>query len=423
MAAFEYLALNIHGREEKGVLEADSRRQVRQTLRDRGLTPLEVSFTRQQQQQGKQGADSWLHYYLSRFSALAFFKELFGPRMSVQDRALVIRQLATLIGAGLPVTEALLAVSRQSEKPAIQSLLLTVRASVMEGFSLAKSLAEYPRAFPKLHCATVAAGESAGHLDLVLSRLADFTETQQEAAAKVKQALVYPAILFVLTLLILAGLLGYVVPDLVEVFADSGQDLPTLTKTIIALSDFVAAYWLLALLLVALVVLAARRALGVPEVRLAVDRHLLDWPLAGKLARSTGTAQFAGTLSILSSSGVPLVDGLRIAAEVLANAWLRQNVSEATMKVSEGSSLSGALEQCGCFPPIMLHMIASGESSGELDDMLARVARHQQQDAEMLTSVLLSLFGPLMLVVMGAAVFTIVMAILLPIINLNQLVI
>lgn len=407
MAAFEYIALNDKGREEKGVLEADSLRQVRQLLRDRGLTPLDVNHTQQKEKAAQK----------------SILSEFFKPGLSVTERALVTRQLATLIAAALPVEEALLAVSKQTEKPAIHSMLLTVRAKVMEGFSLANSLAEFPKAFPSLHRATVAAGESAGHLDLVLARLADFTELQQESASRVRQAMVYPVILFVLTVGILAGLLGYVVPDIVKVFAEQEQELPWLTTAVIASSDFIVDYGLAILIAVVVLVFAIRRLLAIPSVRLQYDKRLLGMPLVGKLSRGTNTAQFASTLSILSSSGVPLVDAMRIAGEVLSNSWLQLQVAEATTKVSEGSSLSNALEQSGYFPPMMLHMIASGESSGELDDMLARVAKHQQQDAELLMSLLLSLFGPVMLVLMGGAVFTIVMAILLPIINLNQLVV
>ena len=407
MAAFEYKALNVQGKEQKGVLEADSTRQVRQLLRDKGLTPLGVNPTRK-----KESAD--------RFG---FLSELLKPTLSVSERALVTRQLATLIGAGLPIEEALLAVSKQSEKPSIQSMMLTVRAKVMEGFSLANALGEYPRAFPNLHRATVAAGESAGHLDLVLNRLAEFTETQHESSSKVKQALVYPIILFVLTIMILAGLLGYVVPDIVKVFAESEQQLPWLTIAVISTSDFIVAHGLLMVVMLVVMAFGIRRVLQVPSALLGYDRRILAMPLVGKLSRGTNTAQFASTLSILSSSGVPLVEAMKIAGEVLSNTWLRLKVTEATIRVSEGSSLSGSLEQSGNFPPMMLHMVASGESSGELDDMLARVARNQQQDADLLMSLLLSLFGPLMLIVMGGAVFTIVMAILLPIINLNQLVV
>ena len=262
-----------------------------------------------------------------------------------------------------------MAVSRQSEKATIQSMMLTVRAKVMEGFSLANSLAEYPKAFPSLHRATVAAGESAGHLDLVLNRLADFTEAQQESAARIKQALIYPVILFVLTIAILAGLLGYVVPDIVKVFADSEQELPWLTTAVISASEFIVDYGLVLLIAVALIGLGIRQLLSLPAVRLNWHRQLLGLPIIGKLSRGTNTAQFASTLSILSSSGVPLVEAMRIAGEVLSNIWLRTLVSDATVKVSEGSTLSSALDRSGHFPPMMLHMISSCETSGELDEM------------------------------------------------------
>jgi general secretion pathway protein F len=234
--------------------------------------------------------------------------------------------------------------------------------------------------------------------------------------------MVYPVILFVMTVAILGGLLGYVVPDIVEVFADTGQELPFLTVMIIAASDFVVDYGLAIILLLFVAYLGVRKLLQVPGIRLSYDRRLLHLPLVAKMSRGFNTAQFASTLSILSRSGVPLVEALKIAGEVVSNTWLRQKIAEATVKVSEGSSLQVALEQSGYFPPMMLYMIASGEASGKLDDMLSRVASHMQQDVEMLLAVLLSLFGPLMLVVMGGAVFIIVMAILLPIMNLNTLV-
>ncbi|MBV1876388.1 MAG: type II secretion system inner membrane protein GspF [Pseudomonadales bacterium] len=404
MAAFEYIALTPKGREEKGVLEADSSRQVRQMLRDKGLAPLSVATTREK----KAGTN--------------FFSNFYQPSLSVRELALITRQLATLIAASLPIEEALLAVSKQSENPRTKAMMLSVRGKVMEGFSLAKSFAEYPRAFPGLYRATVAAGETAGHLDLVLNRLADFTESQQESRARVQQAMIYPVILFVLTIAILAGLLGFVVPDIVKVFSDTGQALPTLTVVIISLSDLVKNYGLGLFLLIGALVFAGKRALLVPTIKLKYDRRLLHLPLIAKISRGMNTAQFASTLSILSASGVPLVEAMRIAGQVLSNSWLQKKVAEATLKVSEGSSLNLALEQSGYFPPMMLHMIASGEASGELDDMLARVAKSMQQDVELILALMLSLFGPFMLLVMGGAVFVIVMAILLPIMNLNQLV-
>jgi general secretion pathway protein F len=252
--------------------------------------------------------------------------------------------------------------------------------------------------------------------------LADFTESQHLARQKIQQAMVYPIILFVLTIVILAGLLGYVVPDIVKVFRDSEQELPRLTSGLIAVSDFLQDNGLVIFILVVVTVVAIRQLLTIESIRRSYDRRLLHVPLVAKMSRGFNTAQFASTLSILNSSGVPLVDAMRISGQVLSNSWLREKVTEATVKVSEGTSLKVALEQSGYFPPMMLHMIASGEASGELDDMLTRTADHMQQDVEALTGILLSLFGPMMLLIMGGAVFIIVMAILLPIMNLNQLV-
>ena len=406
MAAFEYLALDVNGREKKGIVEADSQRQVRQNLRDQDLTPLSVRVSEKKVGEGSG----------------TLFAGLLKTSLSVSERALLIRQLATLIAAGLPVEEALLAVSKQGNRNAIQSLILNVRAKVLEGYSLAQGMADYPRAFPALHRSTVAAGESAGHLDLVLARLADFTEVQQASLSKVKQALVYPIILLVLTLAILGGLLGYVVPDIVEVFSDSDQELPWLTIAVINASDFVVEWGGIFLVLILALALALVRLFKSPKIEISFDKKLLRLPVVGKLSLGNNVSQFASTLSILTSSGVPLVDAMRISSEVLSNKWLRSLVLDATNRVREGSSLYSSLDQSGYFPPMMLHMIASGEASGELDQMLSRVALHQEADASMILNVLVSLFGPIMLVFMGGAVFTIVMAILLPIINLNQLV-
>ncbi|HIG59619.1 MAG TPA: type II secretion system protein GspF [Gammaproteobacteria bacterium] len=409
MPAYEFEALDQTGRSKKGIVEGDSARQVRQILRDRSLAPLRVDLTSAANQRNinKTGASF----------------DFFGSRLSVSERALVTRQLATLIAAGLSVEESLLAVSKQTESPRTQLMLVTVRAKVMEGYSFARSLQEYPKAFPELYRATVEAGESAGHLEQVLNQLADFSEAQYESGLRIQQAMIYPVILLILTVAILGGLLGYVVPDIVEVFADTGQALPALTQMIIGASDFVMSYGLFVVVLVILAVMGFKRLLGVAAFRLKFDQKMLHLPIFAKMARGRNTAQFASTLSILSSSGVPLVEAMQISSGVVSNTWLRLQVKEATVKVREGSSLQSALEQSGYFPPMMLYMIASGESSGELDQMLSRVAKHMQQDVEVLLATLLSLIGPLMLVLMGGAVFTIVMAILLPIINLNQLVV
>lgn len=403
MAAFEYLALDPRGREQKGLIEADSPRQARQLLREKQWAPLEVKQAKSKEDVSRGG-----------FS--------FGRGLSARDLALVTRQLATLVQAALPIEEALRAAAAQSTSAKIKSMLLAVRARVMEGHSLAAALREYPSAFPELYRATVAAGEHAGHLGLVLDQLADYTDQRQQSRQKIQLALLYPLILMCASLLIVGFLLGYVVPDVVRVFVDSGQTLPALTRGLIALSDWVKGWAWLVLILLALGFFALRWALRDEAVKLRWHALLLRLPLFGRLIRATDCARFASTLAILTRSGVPLVEALAIGAEVIANRVIRAQVVVAAQKVREGGSLTRALEASGQFPPMMLHMIASGERSGELDQMLARTARNQESDLGAQVALLVGLFEPFMLVFMGAVVLVIVLAILLPILSLNQLV-
>lgn len=404
MAAFEYIALDARGRQQKGVLEADSARQVRQLLRERQLAPLEVKATRTREQ------------------AVGGQRFGFARGLSARDLALVTRQLATLVQAALPIEEALRAAAAQSASSRIQSMLLAVRAKVLEGHSLAGSLREFPAAFPELYRATVSAGEHAGHLGPVLEQLADYTEQRQQSRQKIQLALLYPVILMCASLGIVGFLLGFVVPDVVRVFIDSGQTLPLLTRGLIALSDLVKHWGWLAILLLVAGITAIRLALRQEAARQRWHGILLRVPLVGRLVRATDTARFASTLAILTRSGVPLVEALGIAAEVIANRVIRAEVVLAAQKVREGGSLTRALEQTGQFPPMMLHMVASGERSGELDQMLARTARNQESDLAAQIALLVGLFEPFMLVFMGAVVLVIVLAILLPILSLNQLV-
>lgn len=404
MAAFEYIALDARGRQQKGVLEADSARQVRQLLRERQLAPLEVKATRTREQ------------------AVGGQRFGFARGLSARDLALVTRQLATLVQAALPIEEALRAAAAQSTSSRIQSMLLAVRAKVLEGHSLAGSLREFPAAFPELYRATVSAGEHAGHLGPVLEQLADYTEQRQQSRQKIQLALLYPVILMCASLGIVGFLLGFVVPDVVRVFIDSGQSLPLLTRGLIALSDLVKHWGWLAILLLVAGITAIRLALRQEAARQRWHGILLRVPLVGRLVRATDTARFASTLAILTRSGVPLVEALGIAAEVIANRVIRAEVVLAAQKVREGGSLTRALEQTGQFPPMMLHMVASGERSGELDQMLARTARNQESDLAAQIALLVGLFEPFMLVFMGAVVLVIVLAILLPILSLNQLV-
>ncbi|MBA1274806.1 GspF family T2SS innner membrane protein variant XcpS [Stutzerimonas azotifigens] len=403
MAAFEYLALDGRGREQKGLIEADSPRQARQLLREKQWSPLEVKQARAREETSGGG--------------LAF-----GRGLSARDLALVTRQLSTLVQAALPIEEALRAAAAQSTSQKIKSMLLAVRARVMEGHSLAAALREYPSAFPELYRATVAAGEHAGHLGLVLDQLADYTDQRQQSRQKIQLALLYPIILMVASLTIVGFLLGYVVPDVVKVFVNTGQELPALTTGLIAASELVQSWgWLMVLVAVG-GVLAMRRALRDENLRRRWHAFILRLPLIGRLSRATNTARFASTLAILTRSGVPLVEALSIAAAVIANLRIRDKVIEAAQKVREGSSLTRSLDATGEFPPMMLHMIASGEKSGELDQMLARTARNQENDLAAQVSLLVGLFEPFMLVFMGAVVLVIVLAILLPILSLNQLV-
>jgi len=403
MAAFEYVALDPRGRQQKGLIEADSPRQARQLLRDKQWSPLEVKQARSREDSGSRG-----------FS--------FGRDLSARDLALVTRQLATLVQAALPIEEALRAAAAQSTSQRIKSMLLAVRARVMEGHSLAASLREYPSAFPELYRATVAAGEHAGHLGLVLDQLADYTDQRQQSRQKIQLALLYPVILLVASLAIVVLLLGYVVPDVVKVFVNTGQELPALTTGLIAVSEVVQRWgWLILLGIVALAI-GMRQALRDPNIRRRWHKVILRLPLVGRLSRATNTARFASTLAILTRSGVPLVDALGIAAAVIGNLRIRERVVDAAQRVREGGSLTRALDATGEFPPMMLHMIASGEKSGELDQMLARTARNQENDLAAQISLLVGLFEPFMLVFMGAVVLVIVLAILLPILSLNQLV-
>ncbi len=405
MAAYEYLALDEAGRQQRGAFEADSDRQVRQALRERGLVPLSVEVTSVSEARDRRGL-------LGRLSG----------RMSALDLALVTRQLATLVRAALPVEQALRAVAAQSDKRAVRNIILGVRARVLEGHSLAAGMADYPRAFPGMYRATIAAGEQSGFLDRVLENLADYTERRQQARQNVQMALVYPIILMCVALAIVTGLMLYVVPDIVKVFEDTRQELPLLTRGMIATSAFLQDWLAAVLLAIAAAVVAARMLYADPGFRRRWDRWLLSVPVAGRISRGSNAAQFAGTLAVLTSSGVPLVDAMRIASQVLTNLWLREHLTQATRRVSEGSALAAALEGPARLPPMMLHMIASGEASGKLDTMLERVAAYQQDELERLVTTLVKLFEPTMVLIMAGVVLTIVLAILLPIINLNQMV-
>ena len=404
MGAFEFTALDQGGRERKGVLEADTPRQIRQQLRDKGWAPLSVIEVQQREARGRAR------------------RSLFVRGVSAPDLALITRQFATLVRSGLPVEEALQTVSQQTEKPRLKSMMLAVRARVMEGHTLAAALCDFPQAFPDLYRATVAAGEQSGHLDVVLERLADYTEARQALNQKTAMALIYPVILTLVSVAVVIALLAYVVPQIVQVFEGIGQQLPFLTRALITVSDFIRDFGLYVLIAAVTGVFIFRLFLRQPGPKRQFQKLVLRLPLIGKLTRGNNTARFARTFSILTASGVPVLDGLRISAGVIGNIPMRQAVEEAARLVREGGNLHRALERSGYFPPMMLHLIASGEASGKLEQMLERAAVSQEREMESLTTAITRLFEPLLMLVMGGVVLVIVLAILLPIFDLNQLV-
>lgn len=406
MPAFSWTALDANGRTRKGVLEGDSARLVRQILREQGLTPLAVEQTEEQVRAA------------SRQGMLKRFRGSLGAG----ELALITRQLATLVQAGLPIEAALGSVARQSEKVAARNLIHAVRSRVMEGHTLADALAEFPRAFPELYRATVAAGEQSGHLDMVLERLADYTEGREALRRKIQLALFYPSLLTLMAVVVVMGLLTYVVPQVTQVFDSLGQQLPDLTLGLLAVSGFLRDYglWLLGGLTAGLI--GFQRALRLRSLKRQWHHVLLRLPVAGRLIRGANTARFARTLGILAAAGVPILEAMRIAASVMSNLPMREAVEEAALHVREGVGIARALEDSKLFPPMTIQLIASGEQSGRLRPMLERAATQQENELAAIIATAQGLFEPVLIMVMGGVVLIIVLAILMPIFELNQLV-
>ena len=405
MAAFEFTALDTSGRNSKGLIEGDTPRQVRQMLRDRGLTPLyvhEVAAGKAQQR--------------SSFSLKS------GGSLSSGELALFTRQLATLTRSGLPLDEALTAVSQQTDSKRVQRVTLGVRARVVEGNSLASALAEFPGAFPPLFRATIEAGEQAGRLDNVLERLADYADRGQQLRSKLMLALMYPVILTFVACGVIVAMMTVVVPKIVGVFASINQQLPGITLGLIATSDFLRNDGIYLAIAIGVLVFLFNRAMLNEEFRRKVHRQQLRMPLVGRLVRGGNTGRFMRTLGILFGSGVPILEALRIGSQVVTNLPMREAVDAAAKRVREGASLNKSLAESRLFPPISLHLIASGEASGKLDEMLDRAATNQERELETLVATTVGIMEPMVIVVMGGVVLVIVVAIMLPILDLNQLV-
>jgi general secretion pathway protein F len=411
MAAFRFAAADNAGKEQSGVLEADSARAARQILRGRGLLPLTVEPVVSEAQR--------------RGLTLTI-----GRRLSQTELAVITRQLASLLGASLPVTDALTVMVEQSEKQSIRELMAAIRTDVLGGASLSKALQRHPRQFPDIYRALIAAGEESGKLGSVLASLADYIEERAKLQQKITLAFVYPIIVTVVALLVVIGLLTYVVPQVVQVFAQTKQALPLLTRVMIATSDFVRNYGWIVAAAIFLTMFVINRALRVPAARLRWHTRMLTLPVVGVLSRTINTARFASTLAILVGSGVPMLRSLQAAGETLTNLAMRGRVMDATSRVREGFSLAKALRadgderktgQARLFPPVLIHLIASGEATGKLPDMLSRAADIHAREAERRAMFFTSLLEPVLILAMGVVVMLIVLAVLLPIIEINQL--
>ncbi len=403
MAAFEYTALNAEGKTVTGVLQGDSAKQIRGLLRAQGLSPSSVEVVEHKQK-------------------IEFFSRTPRYKLTNDELNLFTRQLSTLIAARLPVAESLQSIAEQADKPRVQKVVGAIRAGVMEGQSLAQALARFPQIFSELYRATVGAGEAAGHLPEVLTRLADYLENQEKSMRKLWGALLYPLFIVIVSLLFVVILLIYVVPQVIDVFTETGQALPFLTRALIAVSGLMQHYGLWILITLVLGTIVFIRAMKKEAFKRRVHELLLRLPLIGRVLRVSNTARYARTLSILSNAGVPILDALQAAQRVVTLIPIQEAMSQVIGQVREGMSLNKALKQTGFMPAMSIHLIASGEATGQLEGMLLRSADIQDSEVDRLVSGSLTIFEPFMILFMGVVVLLIVLAILLPIFEVTQVV-
>lgn len=406
MSAFNFQAMDDGGKTHKGVIEADNARQARQLLRERHLLPIDVALIEDRATRVK-----------NKNITLIFRRK----KLSAAQLSLITRQMATLLSANIPLDDMLLGVTEQNEAPHVKSLLSGVRAKVMEGYSLSAALDAFPTAFPKLFRTTVAAGEQSGKLDQILERLADYTEQQHDMKQTVRQALIYPTLMTIVSVFVVIFMLIYVVPKIVTVFSQTQQVLPLVTIVLISISTFVKKY---GLYLIALLIAAGclcRRLLKKEAVRCRFDGFLLKLPVIGKALKTVNTARFGRTFGILTAAGVPVLEGMQAAMQLAGPLPMRRSLEQAIECVREGGNISTALQKTHYFAPMFTHLVASGEASGTLSLMLEKAAANQERDVRALIQAALTLFEPAMILIMGAIVLFIVLAIMLPIFSLDQL--
>ena len=402
MPGFRYQAYSVEGKLHKGVLEADSARQARATLRDQGLTPYRVEVIAANDPAA--GA---------RFRPVA---------LSPTELTQLTRGLASLLEAGLTVEQAFNALIEQAENERLRQVLAALRGEVIAGNTIAKALASFPNVFSELYRTLVAAGEASGQLPRVLSKLSDYLEDRQALRARLALALIYPSIVLGVAIVVVGALLVYVLPQVVQVFQHAHQQLPILTRALIAFSTFLQATWGLWIALAVVAAVAVTMLLRRARSRAAIHRFLWRAPVVGRVLRHLDAARLAATLSILVGSRVPILQALEAGTGVMTLVPMREALATASRGVREGMPLARSLGATNAFPPVMVHLIASGETSGMLDEALARAARQQQNDIATRLAAFTALFEPAMILFMGGVVLTIVLAILLPIFQLNQLI-
>lgn len=400
MEAFQYKALNTNGRTVDGVIQADTARQARMQLRAQGLLPSTINPVHARERAAR----------------------LWARGLSAADLSLLTRQMATLLDSGLTLEQTLNALIEQTDAPLTQEVLTGIKTEVTSGSSLAAALGAYGKSFPDFYRALVRGGEDSGALPTVLQHLADYLDARQELKQKTSLALLYPILVTIVAILIVTGLLIYVVPQVVQVFQQSRQSLPLLTRALIGCSDFLHGAWPYLFVITVTVAAVIHMALGRPGIRRHWHALLLRTPWLGTLICSINTSRFASTLAILTGGGVPLLAALNSSARVINNLVMREAIDNAIIRVREGVSLARALGETRVFPPLLVHLVASGETSGKLEQMLERAAYLETQALERRLAVFLTLLEPVMILVMGGVVLLIVLAILLPIIEINQLV-
>ncbi len=411
MTAFAYQAVDAAGRQSRGVIEAGNAAGARRALRDRALLPVSVTASLGGEAARAAGAGG----------GIAGLRARIGRRVSNRALATATRQLSTLIGGAVRIEEALRLIAAQSATPALAALLLDIRGTVLEGSSFARALGRHPQVFPSYFCASIAAGETSGRLPEVLAYLADFVESRHRASQKLVLALLYPALLAVVSAGMMTMMMIYVVPDIVKVFVTHGADLPLLTRLLIGLSAFISRFGIVVVVVAVGAIILGRRELARPGRRLALDRTLATrWPFA-RFSQQTNAARFASTLATLVQSSVPLLDALTAAAVVIPNSYVHRQAMGVAMRVREGESVNRALAAADIFPPMLVAIVASGETGGELGPALARAAAELDRDVEAQVGVIVSLVEPAVLLLMGGLVLLMVMAILMPIIGLNNL--